>query len=226
MTDRTKAISKAVATGVLLIGAAAFGVSQMRRAGSDVEGRLKIWFYDESERRLYAAPRDTIPPDHGTGGVPDDGVKAIVVAPDGLQNDPTQRRIAYLETYTPELKKLLEGVRAAKAAGKRYDGTIPTNESDFFQKNTLVRRVSEAQWFEAGSAEGHQIMTEWRSWPGSDGLPLPCARPESAARTSRPLNRNPLDRQVNFDQSFGILHHALELLDVNVEPLGREFLCE
>ena len=36
-----------------------------------------VWFYDESEKRLYAAPSDTVPPDKGIGG----RVRAVVIVP-------------------------------------------------------------------------------------------------------------------------------------------------
>lgn len=172
MTDRAKMNVKLVAAGLLLVAAVAFGLSRMRDVANSGEEGSRIWFYDESQQKLYAVPRDTLPPHRGVGGASDDGVKAIVVAPLAQQGDAAQRRIAYLETYTPELKKVLEDVRAAQVAGTRYEGTIPSGESEFFQKNTLVRRASDSQWYEAGSDEARAIMSEWRRWRDSEGAPL------------------------------------------------------
>jgi len=83
--------------------------------------------------------------------------------------DPGKRRIAYLETHTPELKNLLEGIRAARAQGRASDQPIPTGESDFFDKNTLVRRLTESTWHDMTTAEARRIVTEWRDWRSPDG---------------------------------------------------------
>jgi hypothetical protein len=69
----------------------------------------------------------------------------------------------------PELKTLLDRVRTARAAGRPFDGRIPTRDSDYFQTNTLVSRADETIWQPTSSAEGQRIMSEWRSWRGPDG---------------------------------------------------------
>jgi hypothetical protein len=160
---------KAAAACVLAVTAVVVSVSRMRRGLAVGEERLQVWFYDQSEHKLYAASREAIPPHRGIGGGAGDGVRAVVVACRGEQDDPHKRRIAYLETYTPELKKLLEDIRDARAHGRKYEGPVPDRESEFFQKNTLVRLPDEATWHDMTTNEGQQIVTQWQSWSCPDG---------------------------------------------------------
>lgn len=153
----------ALAAGFLVRGAKSFS-----RTG---EAGARVWFYDESERRLYAAPNDTVSPHEGVGGKSGDGVRAVVVSFRDEQRDPGKRRIAYLETCTPELKQVLEKVRAARVARQKCDGPIPSRDSDFFQANTLVKRPDDPDWAPINSAAGGKIFAEWRSWRGADGAP-------------------------------------------------------
>lgn len=169
MNDRSWAITKTVLAGAALLSAAIFGLHRLRHALSTGEQGLSVWFYDESEQELYAAPRDTIPPHKGIGGKAGDGVRAVVVVCRAEKDDPSKRRIAYLETHAPDLKRVLDDVKAARAAGRAYDGQVPAPDSDFFQKNTLVRRPNETAWHDIAGPEGQKIMAEWRSWACSDG---------------------------------------------------------
>jgi len=177
MSDRNFIIVKRASIGVLLLAAAWFGVSRCRQAMTTGEEALGVWFYDQSERKLYAAPRDTIPPHKGIGGEAGDGVRAMVVICRADKEDASKRRIAYLETHTPELRKVLDDVQAARAAGRAYQGEIPSPDSEFYQKNTLVRRVEETVWHDAADPEFQKIMGEWRSWSCADGSPLIVSTP-------------------------------------------------
>lgn len=171
MSERSWTITKRAVIGLVLVGAALFSISRFRHAMNTGEEGVGVWFYDQSEQQLYSAPRDTIPPHKGVGGEAGDGARAMVVICRAEQNDPGKRRIAYLETHTPELRRVLEGVQAARTAGRVYQGEIPSPDSDFFQKNTLVRRVEETTWHDVGSSEAQTIMTEWRGWSCPDGSP-------------------------------------------------------
>lgn len=171
MSPQVKALLKltsAVVLAVVGIGWVIARVNSVRKTG---EENSQVWFYDESEKRIYTAASDILPPHKGIGGRKDDGVRAVVVAFRGEQADVKKRRIAYLETYTPELKALLENVRAARAAGQPFKERIPSRDSDYFQINTLVRSPDEATWHPTSSAEGQKLMTAWRSWRGPDGQP-------------------------------------------------------
>ena len=89
----------------------------------------------------------------------------------GEQGDPHRRRIAYLEPYTPELKDLLEKVKAARTAGRAFPEPIPARASDYFQTNSLVKSPEESAWLACNSPEGRRVMSVWRSWRGPDGQP-------------------------------------------------------
>jgi hypothetical protein len=164
-------------TGSVLVVAVAAGVlvHQARNFNRRGEEGATVWFYDQSEHRLYAAPQSAIPPHPGIGGKNGDGVKAIVVAFRSEQADPSKRRIAYLETFTPELKSLMEEARAARASGRKFEGTIPSRDSDFLQANTLVKRPDDAEWHPSNSPEGLKIASAWRLWKSADGqAPIIC----------------------------------------------------
>lgn len=169
---QTQSILKLSAALLALALGAGLLWGRLRDARNVGETGAQVWFYDQSEKALYAVPRDTLPPHKGIGGAAHDGVRAVVAAPRLATGDPAQRRIAYLETYAPALRELFDGVQAAQAAHRPYPGPMPSRDSDFFGTNTLVRRAQEAVWHPASSAQGIRIMSEWHAWRGPDGQPL------------------------------------------------------
>lgn len=177
MTSRTKTIIKIAVVGGLLVTAGAMTVSRLRQFTTTGEQGLQVWFYDLSERQLYAVARDTVPPHNGIGGEKNDGVKAVVVANRTECGNGTKRRIAYLETYTPEHKQLEEGVRAARAERRPYGRPIPDAEGGFYEKNTLVRRVDDPKWYDMTTPEAKRIVSVWRSERGPDGKTLEVCTP-------------------------------------------------
>jgi len=154
----------AIAAAALLMGR----ISGFRSVG---EEGARVWFYDQSEQRLYETPRDTVPPHKGIGGTGGDGVRAVVFAFRGQENDAAKRRIAYLETNAPELKAIFEKLRVARTEKRPYQGPMPSRDSDFFQTNTLVRLVDEPAWHPLGSPEGRRITTDWQGLRSPDGRP-------------------------------------------------------
>ena len=160
---------------LLIVLGMGFVVSRINGFRKEGEEGARIWFYDQSEKRLYEVPRDTIPPDKGIGGPAGDGVRAVVITFPGEQSDPGKRRVAYLETFTPEFKELQERVRAARVSGRTFDGHVPARESDYFQTNSLVKLPEESEWHAISSPEGRRIISAWRSMSGPDGQhPLVC----------------------------------------------------
>jgi hypothetical protein len=138
------------------------------------EADSQVWFYDESKKQLYAASIELIPPDKGIGGPANDGVRAVVVGYGGEKPSSANRRIAYLQTYAPELKALLERVQAARHAGNPVQESLPSRDSDFFVTNTLVRLPDEPTWHPSNTPDAQRVMSAWRSWTGSAGeLPVP-----------------------------------------------------
>ena len=143
----------AVAMVVIAVGFVSKRVGGFRKTG---EEGATTWFYDQSEKRLYEAPRDTVPPHKGIGGPSGDGVRAVVVAFRAEQSDPRKRRIAYLETCTPELKDFLEKVQAARASGQAFKGRVPARDSDYFQTNSLVKGLEGTEWHASSTPEGRE----------------------------------------------------------------------
>ena len=175
MNTQLKKLLVATAFVSITVGSITFALSGTRAWWETGEQRARVWFYDLSEKRLYALPVSTLPPQPGVGGKRGDGVRAVVVAfgPDARKSG--ERRVAYLETYRPELKQLLDQVKAARAKGEPFAGSPPSPESDFYQTNTLVKRADEDGWHPLNSPEAAKITTEWRSWRGLHGeAPLIC----------------------------------------------------
>lgn len=143
---------------VILIAAAGWRLWVVLR--SDSGPSEKAWFYDLSEKKLFVAERGLVPPIRGVNDAQEDGVRAVVVAPPGKCDDASARRIVYLETNAPELKKSLDAARAA--------GVVPTVSRGQAQSLRLVRRVTDAEWVSLATPEGERIVSEW-AVPGADG---------------------------------------------------------
>jgi hypothetical protein len=144
--------------------ACAFNSFEHLRANRGEAG-VRVWFYDQSAKKLYAAPRDLVSPD----GKDDRRVKAVVIGFRGLRNEPSQLKIAYLEKYSPEFRELLERAAAAHAAERQFKEQIPSQASPYFQNNTFIKGPDEAVWHVIGSTEAREIMSEWRDWRGPNG---------------------------------------------------------
>jgi hypothetical protein len=147
--------------------AVVLAIVKMKHFRGDGEGGAKVWFYDQSAQRLYPAPRNLIPPD----GHNDTRVRAMVIGFQGVGNNVSQLKIAYLEKYSPSLKALLERAQAAHAAQQPFKEKIPSPNSDYAQNNTFVKRPGESSWHTAGTEESRRLMAEWREWRGPAGQP-------------------------------------------------------
>jgi hypothetical protein len=156
----------AASAGLFIISA----VLCLKFIRSQREPENMAYFYDLSERKLFAAPRTSIPPIRGLNDSVEDAVRAIVISTNGKANDPAARKIAYLEMYSPQLKLQFEGMRAASSSN--LSGIAIGHGSA--QAHILVRRVEDSQWYSAASPEAQRIMTEWQR-PADDGkVPAIC----------------------------------------------------
>ncbi len=127
-------------------------------------GEAKAYFYDLSKAQLFVADASMIPPIRGIDGADEDGVKAVVI--EDKPGDKKGRRIAYLERYSPELKKDMEEARSKNSA--------PMIGRAGAQALRFVRREKEKDWFPMISQEGQKIVSDWTT-PGPDGLsPVVC----------------------------------------------------
>jgi hypothetical protein len=124
----------------------------------------QAFFYDLSKGQLFTADANLIPPIRGIDNAEEDGVKAVVIAPS--PNDKKNRKIAYLERFSPELKRDMEEARAKK--------TAPMISRAAAQSLRFVRRATDSNWYPMVSPEGQRIVNEWTT-PGPDGLsPVVC----------------------------------------------------
>lgn len=125
------------------------------------------FFYDLSEEKLFTAPRTSVPPIVGLNDATEDAVRAVVISVTGNPRDKKSHQIAYLEKYTPELKRQFEEAQRS--------GNPPTMGRGAAQHQRLVRRLHEPVWHSIASAEGEKIVTEWAR-PGPNGvMPVVCA---------------------------------------------------
>lgn len=158
----SKNIALAALAFVLLGGAIFLAVRHFTRGSGVTE---QSYFYDLSEKKLFAGPLESDPPIKGINDDQQDGVRAVVIATSGDPNDKTSHKIAYLEKYAPELIKHLAEVRSGKVE------PMPSRVRDSFR---MVKRLEDPEWHTVGSPEGRKIMGEW-STPGPDGrMPAVC----------------------------------------------------
>lgn len=133
------------AVGVVVL---AGGVWVLRRPSGPTAN-----FYDLSEQKLFAAPRDAFAPITGIGGESNDGVEAVVIHCPECNDMP---EIAYLRTHTPEYK--------AKEEASRNSGRgIEELTRDWIEEHTLVRRVNGEAWHSTASPEGRAIVQGWKT---------------------------------------------------------------
>jgi len=142
---------------VVLLSGAGFMFARFFRQDDGVSE--KTYFYDLSEKKLFATSRETLPPTRGLNGVEEDAVRAVVVAANGNPKDKAGRKIAYLEKYALEYKQQLAKVRSGEA------DPLPRNARNGF---IFVKRVDDAEWHAMSSPEGEKILTEWNV-AGPDG---------------------------------------------------------
>jgi hypothetical protein len=164
---RVKTFLVAVSLALLTALALFFIIARVRRFRDDGEAGARVWFYDQGANRLYPASRNLIPPD----GNSEARVRALVIGFQGMGNEVSQLKIAYLEKYSPKFKALLERAAAAHAAKTPFAEKIPSQSSAYYLDNTFVKRPGEDSWHTFGTVDARQIMMEWRNWRGPAGQP-------------------------------------------------------
>ncbi len=127
----------------------------------------KAFFYDLSEKKLFAADRNAVPPTRGINDAEEDAVRAVVIATNGNPDDKTAQKIAYLEKYAPALKeKILKARQGATTL------EMSRNEALNYR---LVKRVTDAEWHPMNTPAGEKIVSEW-AVPGPSGVtPVVCS---------------------------------------------------
>ena len=126
----------------------------------------KAFFYDLSEKKLFTAARDQVPPIKGINDAEEDAVRAVVISTTGKPEDKESWSIAYLEKYSPELREQM--IEAQKT------GTSPRMGRVMAQAHRFVRRVNEDRWHALNTEQGERIVTDWAT-PGPHGItPIIC----------------------------------------------------
>lgn len=155
--------SKLLFAIALLAVAAPLGWRALR---GDRGSSERAFFYDQSRQKLFAAPRTAVPPIRGLDDAEEDAVRAVVISRTGKPGDKSSWTIAYLERYSPELKRQMEVAQA--------HGTSPLMGRTEAQRHRFVRRPADSEWFALNTPEAEAILTGW-AVPGPDGVtPVVC----------------------------------------------------
>jgi hypothetical protein len=151
-----------VLVAVVLLGLAGFGFARFFSRDDGVSE--KTFYYDLSEKKLFAASREALPPIRGLNDAEEDAVRAVVISR-GNADDKSGRTIAYLEKYAPELKQSLAQVRAGKAE------PLPSAVRNGYR---FVKRVEDGEWHRVNTPQGQAILNGWNV-AGPDGkFPAVC----------------------------------------------------
>lgn len=124
------------------------------------------FFYDISAGRLFTAPRSSVPPIRGVDGPEEDAFRAVVVSINGNAADKSSWRVAYLERYSPELKRQIEVSQAG--------GPPPAMGRGGSSTHRWVRRTNDVEWATLGSEAGERIVSEWLSAGVNGATPVLC----------------------------------------------------
>jgi len=153
-------------TALGLLALAAIMVARFVRS---VPGSSDLtFFYDESEGRLFTAPRTAVPPIRGLNDDQPDAVRAVVISTNGNPRDRRARTIAYLERYSPELKRQMEAAQAT--------GASPEMGRELAQAHRFVRRLQDSRWYPLTSPMAERIVSEWLT-AGPNGQPAVICTP-------------------------------------------------
>ncbi|HNQ87743.1 MAG TPA: hypothetical protein PKM73_03810 [Verrucomicrobiota bacterium] len=155
--------SKRLLAIALLVLAGLLGWRAVRQRSGPSE---QAFFYDQSRQQLFKAPRTAIPPIRGVDGPEEDAARAVVISTTGKPGDKSSWTVAYLEQYSPELKRQMEAAQA--------QGTSPIMGRTEAQQHRFVRRLTDREWFALNTPEAEVILTGWAA-PGPNGItPVVC----------------------------------------------------
>src|SRR5262245_62060342 len=124
-----------------MLGVAGFFIARFLRQDDGVSE--KTYFYDLSEKKLFTAPRNSVPPIRGANDAVEDGVRAVVVSMTGNCRDKSSLKVAYLETFSPELKRQMESAQRS--------GGSPLMSRAMALGHRLVKRPTDTNWFSMDS---------------------------------------------------------------------------
>ena len=158
-----------LASALVLLCIAAFSFSSYFQDSKDREPQS--YFYDLSEAELFVASKSLFPPIQGINDEELDGVRAIVIAPEGECGNPDSRKIAYLQKYSPQLKKQMETIQTALKNQQEKPANIGRGT---VQSYTFVSRPDKIEWHTMDSPEANRIVGEWREKGAGGSYPDIC----------------------------------------------------
>lgn len=129
------------------------------------------YFYDLSAQTLFVAPKSSVPPIQGIDDEKEDAVRAVVVALDGRCDNPTSRSIAYLEMFSPELKKQFEAFRSSESGSQPPTPAMSRSQA---KAHHFVRLPDEAEWHPIDSKKGIAITEGWNANAQSESTSSVC----------------------------------------------------
>ncbi|MBL9139607.1 MAG: hypothetical protein JNK85_27305 [Verrucomicrobiales bacterium] len=153
------------AVAVAAIGAAVYFVAKAV-VGKSPPGE-KAFFYDLSAGKIFVASRTAVAPIPGLDGPEEDGYRALVISATGRPEDRSSWQVAYLEKYSPELKRAMEA--AQKSGEPLAMGRLAA------QAQRFVRRLTDTDWVPSNAPEADAVLSGWAR-PGPDGVtPVVCS---------------------------------------------------
>ena len=142
------------------------------------------WYWDLNTRQLFSAPLGQIPPITAPSGASKDGSLAGVRAHVFGCGDCSEakRFVAYLETYTPEVKQRLLEFRENSRSKERPRAGPELNMGDVMIDTnlrmgtaTVVKRVDDPDCVPMKSEEGQRIVQEALRRCGGKDVARPCS---------------------------------------------------
>lgn len=153
--------------GALALLGVAGGLLYLALFGRSTPGE-QAFFYDPSAEELFTAPKTAVPPIRGIDGDEEDAVRAVVISVTGDPADRDSWRIAYLERYSPELKRQMEQAQQS--------GGSPAIGRGAAQAHRFIRRPDQDAWHPMNSPQAELILNAWLT-AGPNGQPAVICTP-------------------------------------------------
>lgn len=162
-----------VTVGAVVVLVVALGIlfSSMGGGGSGQTIR-ELYFYDLNTNELFVGDAQQYPPIEAPSGPMDGGhnagVRAVVFGCGDCSE--SNRYIAWLETYTMDVKQKLETPRQP---GENYDPAMEADMMMMMEDGHLVRSPDGGDWYPYNSPEAQQIFVAAQE-KCQDGRPKQC----------------------------------------------------
>jgi hypothetical protein len=157
-----------VVPGVVILFVLAGLVAYRLFSASHPRGERMYW-YDVSEKKIFVDAKDLATPQAGVGGAPNDAYPAVVIS----FTEGKDREVAYLKSFTDELRDLQERAREAKRAGEAPPEKL--GDRLWVTANTLVRVPASEEWHPESSPQGLKILSVLTKRGVNNAFPRICS---------------------------------------------------